>query len=77
MMMCISKIPLNYIRAKIWYVCKGVCVKRVCLCADTCEENTVLTPVISGVCDYGYFSYGFHFRDFLQWSYTSLITRML
>ena len=53
---------------------ESVCV---CLCADTCEENTMLTPVISGICDDGYLSYGFHFRDFLQWSYALLITRML
>lgn len=41
-------------RAKICYVSKDVCVKRVCvyLYTDICEENTMLTPVISGICDY-------------------------
>lgn len=41
-------------RAKIRYVRKDVCAKRVCvyLYTDICEENTMLTSVISGICDY-------------------------
>ena len=36
------------------YVSKDICVKRVCvyLYTDIWEENTMLTPIISGICDY-------------------------
>lgn len=64
-------------RAKKCYVRKDVCAKRVCvyLYTDICEENTMLTPVISGICDYTwFFSIVFIFRDFLWGPYTLLIT---